>query len=185
MAERLIGRGEELAALERGLAEVETGHPCAIALSGEPGIGKIRLLTELERLAGGRGYLVLGGRASELENDLPYWVFVDALDEYLRALTRERLARIDQRLGGELARIFPALAELGEDAGTVLDERYRARRSVRELLERLAAAQPLVLDDLHWADRPPSSCWLGCCAVPHRRWCWWPWPCSRGGRRLG
>src|SRR3954465_8294076 len=33
-------------------------------------------------------------------------------------------------------------------------ERFRAHRAVRDVLERLAAAQPvvLILDDLHWAD---------------------------------
>jgi predicted ATPase len=116
MAERLIGRGEELAALERALDEVAAGHPPAIALSGEAGIGKTRLLAELERLAERRGHLVLSGRASELERDLPYWLFVDALDAHLRSLAPDHLQRIDQRLGGELARIFPALAGLGDDA---------------------------------------------------------------------
>jgi DNA-binding NarL/FixJ family response regulator len=157
MAEQLVGRVEELAVLEHALAAVERGSAGAIALSGEPGIGKTRLLVELERLAEQRGQLVLGGRASELESDLPYWVFVHALDEHLRSLEPDRIERIDQRLGGELARIFPALAGFGDGPGAVLDERYRAHRAVRELLERLAAAQPLalVLDDLHWAD--PAS----------------------------
>jgi DNA-binding NarL/FixJ family response regulator/tetratricopeptide (TPR) repeat protein len=157
VAERLIGRGEELASLHRALAEVESGHPRVIVLSGEPGIGKTRLLAELERLAEARGHLVFTGRASELERDLPYWLFVDALDEQLRSLAPDRRQRIDQRLGGELARIFPAMAGFDDAAGAVLDERYRAHWAVRELLERLAAAQPLVLvlDDLHWAD--PAS----------------------------
>jgi DNA-binding NarL/FixJ family response regulator/tetratricopeptide (TPR) repeat protein len=154
VAERLIGRGEELASLQRALAEVETGHPCAIALLGEPGIGKSRLLAELARLAEARGYLVLSGRASELERDLPYWLFVDALDGHLRSFAHDRLQPLQGRMGAELAWIFPGLAGLGGDSAAVLDERYRAHWAVRELLEWQAAAQPLllVLDDLHWAD---------------------------------
>jgi predicted ATPase len=148
----LVGRAEELAVLAQRLAELRGGAACAVAVSGEPGIGKSRLLVELERLAEQHGHLVLRGCASELESDLPYWIFVDALDEHLRSLDR-----IDRRLGGELARIFPTLAGFGDRSGAVLDERYRAHRAVRELLERLAAASPLVLalDDVHWAD--PAS----------------------------
>jgi len=40
MAERLVGRGEELAGFDRGLAEVEDGQPRAIALSGSPASGR-------------------------------------------------------------------------------------------------------------------------------------------------
>jgi hypothetical protein len=127
VAERLIGRGEELASFHRAPAEVESGHPRVIVLSGEPGIGKTRLLAELERLAEARGHLVFTGRASELERDLPYWLFVDALDEQLRSLDPDRRQRIDQRLGGELARILPAMAGFDDAAGAVLDERYRAQ----------------------------------------------------------
>ena len=54
--------------------------------------------------------------------------------------------------------MLPSLADLGAAAGPVLqDERYRVHRAMRELLERLAVHQPLVLilDDVHWAD--PAS----------------------------
>ena len=86
MSERLVGRSEELAVLDGALARLEDGTPGAIELCGEPGIGKTRLLGELARRAAERGHLVLSGRASELERDLPFWIFVDALDEYLRSL---------------------------------------------------------------------------------------------------
>jgi DNA-binding NarL/FixJ family response regulator len=56
---------------------------------------------------------------------------------------------------GELARVLPALAEpSGAPMAGVQDERFRAYRAVRALLEGLAGGRPvvLVLDDLHWAD---------------------------------
>jgi len=154
-AQRLVGRAEEVALVERALDEVDAGGAAVLLVTGEPGIGKTRLLAELGARAEERKWLVLAGRASELERDLPYWIFVDALDEYLRTLDPEWLERSDP---AELARIFPSLAaDEGDAPATVLDERYRVHRAVRALLERLAETMPLalLLDDLHWAD--PAS----------------------------
>ena len=72
------------ASLDALLDELDAGAPAALELVGEPGIGKTRLLAELGARADARGQLVLSGSASELESDLPFSVFVDALDEYLR-----------------------------------------------------------------------------------------------------
>ena len=53
-----------------------------------------------------RGHLVLTGSASELERDLPFWVFVDALDEYAEGLDPRRLEHLDgQTRGGARARL--------------------------------------------------------------------------------
>ena len=61
----------------------------AVELVGEAGIGKTRLLRELAARAEQRGDLVLSGSASELERNLPFSVFVDALDEYVESLEAE------------------------------------------------------------------------------------------------
>ncbi len=151
---------------------------------GEPGIGKTRLLEELAARADARGHLVLDGSASELERDLPFWVFVDALDEYVQSLPPPRLEALDDDVRGELAHVFPSLARFEAAGGPVLQhERYRTHRAVRELLERLTSTMPLVLvlDDLHWADsgsvellgtllrRPPAAAVLVALAVRPRQ----------------
>ena len=130
---------------------------------------------------------MLAGRVSELESDLPYWAFVDALDEHLRSLAGDQLERADRWLGAELARIFPALAGRGLESRAVLDKRYRAHRAVHELLERLATSRPLtlVLDDVHWADPASIELLAGSCAGPRRRRSSWGWPCGRTRRRSG
>src|SRR4051794_5868069 len=102
-AETLVGRAAELSALDRALDE---GSASLIVL-GEPGIGKTRLLAELIERAEQRGWVALSGSASELEVDLPFWVFVDALDEYVAALDRLRL---DADVLAELAQVLPSLA---------------------------------------------------------------------------
>ena len=152
-AEHFVGRAEELGALDAALEDASRGRPRALAVLGDAGIGKTRLLAELAHGADGRGHLVLTGAASELEHALPFWVFVDALDDYVRSLEPGRLAALDGRLRERLAHVLPALA--GDRAGDPpRDERYLTHVAVRALLELLAAEQPLVLvlDDLHWAD---------------------------------
>jgi DNA-binding CsgD family transcriptional regulator len=153
----LVGRADEMGLVERALADASGGGAVAIGITGEPGIGKSRLLAEVARLGEERGCLVLVGRASELESDLPYGVFVDALDDYVRTLDSARIEGLDRDSHGELARIFPSVRTQDATPATVLDERYRAHRAVRTLLSELAADRPLVLqlDDLHWAD--PAS----------------------------
>jgi DNA-binding NarL/FixJ family response regulator len=184
LADHLVGRTEELGSLDEVLFELDRGGSSAIELVGEPGIGKTRLLAELAARADARGQLVLSGSASEIERDLPFSVFVDALDEYVRGLEPNRLAALADDVRTELAHVFPSLSALATEREVALQhERYRSHRAVRELLEQLALAQPLVLllDDLHWADsasvelvgallrRPPAAPVLMALAVRPRQ----------------
>jgi ATP/maltotriose-dependent transcriptional regulator MalT len=170
--EPLAGRTHELASLQRELDELDHGRTGSVALLGEPGIGKTRLLRELTMHAEQRSYLVLAGSASELEQDLPFSAFVDALDEYVESLEPKRLSALDDDVQAELGHVFPSLASLARGREVALQhERYRSHRAVRGLVELLAEEAPLVLvlDDFHWADsasiellgallrRPPSA----------------------------
>ena len=156
-ADQLVGRAAELGVIDSALAELERKRFGALELVGEPGIGKTRLLAELSARADGEGHLVLSGSASELERELPFWVFVDALDEYLEALEPRRRNALNEELIADLAGVFPSLADGVEPRGG--DERYRVQRGVRQLLEALAVTKPLVLllDDVHWADTASSE----------------------------
>ena len=150
-----VGRAGELSSLEQLLDELGRGQPGAVAVAGEPGIGKTRLLKELAARAGARGHLVLSGAASEFEYDLPFSVFVDALDEYVAGLEPDRIDVLDNAVQVELAHVFPSLSALaGSQQASPQHERFRSHRAVRALLEHLAQALPLVLilDDFHWAD---------------------------------
>ena len=184
LAEQLVGRAEELGGLDDALAALAQRRSVAILLVGEPGIGKTRLLAELARRAKERGHLVLSGRAAELERDLPFWVFVDALDEYLQGLDPRRLEFLGDDARAELSHVFPSLVGPAERRRETLQhERYRMHRAVHELLGLLAATKPLVLvlDDVHWADsgsveligallrRPPAAPVLMALAVRPRQ----------------
>lgn len=184
----LVGRAAELDVLERVLDELNRGLPGAIELVGEPGIGKTRLVSELAARAELHGHLVLLGSASELERELPFSVFVDALDEYVESLDPNVLSSLDDDVQAELAHVFPSLSALaGAHAVALQHERYRSHRAVRALLEQLAQTRPLVLvlDDFHWADpasvellgallrRPPAAAVLTAVALR---------PCRTPGR---
>jgi DNA-binding CsgD family transcriptional regulator len=154
VAEHLVGRAAELGAFDRLLDEADAGQPGAVALLGEPGIGKTRLLSTLESAADGRGHLVLAGSASELERDQPFAVFVDALDDYVAGLERARLEPLGEATLSELSLVLPSLDRPGDHPVAPQHERYRTHRAVRELLRVLARNRPVVLvvDDAHWCD---------------------------------
>ena len=146
-SERFVGRDEYLALLDAGRD--------AAVIVGEAGVGKSRLVAELERRASERGELVLIGECLELtEGELPYAPVISAL----RAELREGV------LGGfplqdrvELGRLWPELtppparAEVGSEAA----DRGRLFSLLLELLARLAEKHRLlfVVEDLHWADQ--------------------------------
>ena len=152
-AVRLVGRAVELESIDHALAELARARAGDVELAGEPGIGKTRLLAELAARADARGRLVLAGNASELEREPPFWVFVDALDEYVQGLAPNGLDSMDADARAELGHVLPSLPA----ATQIPPERYRTHRAVRRLLEALARSKPLVLivDDVHWAD--PAS----------------------------
>ncbi len=153
----LVGREAELAALDRALADADAGVSSALGILGEPGIGKSRLLAELGRRAEGRGHLVLAGRAAELERDVPFALWTDALGRRIDQVSVGGLAGLAEE---QLADLAVALPEVGRATGTApaaTVERHRVVRAARALLERWAADRPLtlLLDDVHWAD--PAS----------------------------
>ena len=150
-----VGREPELERLDAALDGLASGTAACVTVEGEPGIGKTHLLTELRAHAEGRGFLVLAGSATEFERDLPFSLWVDGLDAYVASQELELEDVWNADLLDELAGIIPSLRPRRDGGhGSVADERYRAHRAVRRLLELLAREQPLVvvLDDLHWSD---------------------------------
>jgi DNA-binding NarL/FixJ family response regulator len=156
VAQPFVGRERELEAVEQLLEGTCAGDARFLFVTGEPGIGKTRLLAELLSRAGERGCLALHGSAAEFERELPFGLVVDAVDEYLESLDAQAFQRLAGEDLTELAGVFPALRSLdpGSDQPRTAAERFRAHRAVWGLLAQLARRQPVVLalDDLHWAD---------------------------------
>jgi tetratricopeptide (TPR) repeat protein len=150
----LVGRADELASFDALVAARDRRSAHFVVVSGEPGIGKTRLLAEFCARAGEAGRLVLEGTATEYEREVPFAVLVDALDDYLGSLHPRLLERLGVERLAELARALPSLAGYRQDDATLEAERYRLHRAVRALLELLGSQQPVVLalDDVHWVD---------------------------------
>ena len=172
MRGEMVGRADELASAIRALegAADEQGAK-VIAVRGEPGIGKSRLLEALQAEAAERDILALGARAAQFERDVPFAVVVEALDAYLDSQNPRRFERMGDTRLSELARVFPALEDLSPDITPgLVAERYRVHRAVASLIELLAGHKPLLLalDDVQWADEASLEMVAHLCRRPPR-----------------
>ena len=159
----LVGREQELTLFEQALARLAHGSSQVIEVTGDPGIGKTRLLAELGRLAAGHGFPVLHGQAQQGGERIPFYALVDALDDHVAGLSH----------GGDLdvlGAVFPSLSSSGRDGETTGLERYRVFRAVRTLLESLASpGLAVLLDDLQWADEDTTGLLAQLLRHPPRR----------------
>jgi ABC-type transport system substrate-binding protein/class 3 adenylate cyclase len=168
----LVGRDAELAVVRDALERLADGIGGIVSVTGEPGIGKSRLVSEAGQPLRD-GLRVLVGRGLSYTDSFPYWPVRELLRDWLGAGARASEARERLDLTTALHGVFgddpepyPFLAGmlgLQPDAETSgLREFSReaiSRQSgevVAELLRRLARERPLlvVLDDLQWADEP-------------------------------
>ena len=155
-----VGRQSEAKELAEHWQAAKAGHRRFVLLAGEPGIGKTRLASELACRAHDEGAVVLLGRCDE-EAVVWYQPFVEAVHYYVtRSSPDELLAELGHH-AAELARLVPEVAErlpglAGAQRPEPEAERFRLFEAVTSLLFHASRRDPvlLVLDDLHWADKP-------------------------------
>ena len=152
-AESLIGRDPELAALLRAATAEAADLTRMVLLSGDAGVGKTRLVTEVLDRLGQQGWHRLVGHCLDFgETSMPYL----PLTQMLGAITST-----SPELGQRLVAAHPALAWLGQpSSGTTAGEpsegldRAEVFGAVHALVDDLARDAPvlMVLEDAHWAD---------------------------------
>ncbi|MGC9371562.1 MAG: BREX system ATP-binding domain-containing protein, partial [Paracoccaceae bacterium] len=152
----LVGRETAMRVLQAALADAEAGRGCVVLVSGEPGIGKSRLLEAFATRARDRA-LVLAAAARSVERALPYQPVADAI----RTLSSwEPLDTLPPVWLAEASRVLPDLRDLRPGLPAPLpvapqEARTRLLEALSHLLLRLAEGpKPLLLclDDLQWAD---------------------------------
>jgi DNA-binding CsgD family transcriptional regulator len=147
----LVARRDELRTLNDALRAARSGRAGGVLLSGDAGVGKSRLLTELLTQARAGGDTVVIGRCLDTaEATLPYLPFVEAVGQ----LAEEH---------GDLVAGYAALRRLLPDrhprAGPEGDDRDLGQLqlfdALHSALSEITTGRTVVLavEDLHWADR--------------------------------
>ncbi len=169
---QFVGREAELDGLRRAQLQVDAGSGQSVAVIGEAGIGKSRLVyefTHTNRLPGLLGWLVLESTSISHGRATSYLPVIALLKSYFGIQDRDELHEARRKvvekthaLDERLEPILPALLALldipVDDPGwRALDPIQRRRRhieAVKSLLLREARKQPvlLIFEDLHWVD---------------------------------
>jgi class 3 adenylate cyclase/tetratricopeptide (TPR) repeat protein len=165
-----VGRDVELSGIRRALDKAERGHGQVVAVVGEPGVGKSRLLHEVVRADRMTGWLVVKTGAASYGKATAYGPVREMLRAYLdlhdhaaphevRDTLITRLRALGEDPGGGLGAGLLSLFNVSTDDPDwiTLDPRRRRRQTmeaVRRMLVRESQARPLclVFEDLHWID---------------------------------
>jgi len=146
-----VGREHELQVLQARIDEAILGRGGLLLVSGEPGIGKTRILTEAARYAESTGMLALWGRCWEGEGAPAFWPW--------RQIIRSCIAGAAERGPELVARGEEVLRSLTSNELLTVeridtDAQFRLFDAISDVLRSVIAARPmlLLLDDLHQAD---------------------------------
>jgi class 3 adenylate cyclase/tetratricopeptide (TPR) repeat protein len=166
---RFVGRAAELGELSGAMEQARGGHGQVVALIGEPGVGKSRLVREFTAVHLPAEWRFLEAFATSFDTSAAYLPMISLLRGYFdlqewddaRAI-RDKVTAALLDLDPSLLDVLPALLTLldvpVEDAAWEgLDPGQRRRRTldaVRRLLVRESRRRPLclVIEDLHWID---------------------------------
>jgi predicted ATPase/class 3 adenylate cyclase len=166
---RLVGRDQELAIVQRALAQAGAGRGQVVALVGEAGVGKSRLVYEVVHAPQTQGWRVLESASVSYGKATPYFPVIELLKHYAqvedsddvrtrRAKVTGQVLTLDDALQDTLPALLSLLEALPEDSPfRTLDPPQRRQRTLaalKRLLLRETQVQPLLLvfEDLHWID---------------------------------
>src|SRR6516162_8098153 len=166
---RFVGRQQELAALQHALEQAGAGQGQVVAVVGDAGVGKSRLVYEFVHAHYTPGWLVLESASVSYGKATPYFPVIDLLKRYSHVEDHDDTRTIRAKVTGQALTLDPALQDtvpallslldaLPEDSPFLtLDPPQRRQRTLdalKRIFLRESQEQPLLLvfEDLHWID---------------------------------
>jgi class 3 adenylate cyclase/tetratricopeptide (TPR) repeat protein len=166
---RFVGRESEVEQLRQALSRAAAGHGQLVALVGEPGVGKSRLVWEVTHSHRTHGWLIVQASSVSYGRATPYLPVIDLLKGYLKIEGQDDPRGIREKVTGKLLTLDEALkptvpavlalldVPVDDAAWSALDPPQRRQRileAIKRLLLRESQVQPLlvVFEDLHWID---------------------------------
>jgi class 3 adenylate cyclase/tetratricopeptide (TPR) repeat protein len=164
-----VGRQQELEAFHQALARAQAGHGQVVALVGDAGVGKSRLVHECVHSHRTQGWRVLESASVSYGKATPYFPVIDLLKRYchvddgddartIRAKVTGQVLTLDEMLQDTFPALLALLDALPDDSPFLqLDppqRRQRTLEALKRVLLRESQVQPLLLvfEDLHWID---------------------------------
>jgi len=164
----LVGRDDELAQLDACYRRLDGGLAQVVAIVGQAGLGKSRLLYEFRRRLDDEGAAFFEGRCAALGQTVPYFAFLTMLKQHFGLVPGESVeaacAKVACKLGDAPAEKaeneYPALSRM---LGLLRDDRdapaaEELTRETFEAVTRLLLGEServpvvVVIEDLHWID---------------------------------
>src|SRR5437899_3705705 len=166
---RFVGRHQELVVLQQALEQAGAGHGHVVALVGEAGVGKSRLVYEFVHAHHTQSWRVLESASVSYGKATPYFPVIDLLKRYSHIADHDDTRTIRAKLTGQVLPLDAALQDVIPALLSLLDalpddspfrqlepaqRRQRTLTALKRVLLRESQVQPLLLvcEDLHWID---------------------------------
>jgi class 3 adenylate cyclase/tetratricopeptide (TPR) repeat protein len=164
-----VGRAAEMTVLHEALGDAGDGHGQVVAMVGEPGVGKSRLVHEFVHSHHAADWLLLESRSASYGQATPYLPLIELLKNYFKIDPRDSTRSIREKVTGKIVTLDPALQDAIPPVLDLLDALYedhpfgsldalQHRQATYEAITRLLASeqrvQPVIVvfEDLHWND---------------------------------